>query len=222
MPKVVDRQARRREIAEALLDIVAESGTNAVTFRAVADRSGWSTGVLGHYFKNRDDLLLGGLRRASEIAAERQRAISRTMVGRQSVEAILEEELPLDRRRLALTRIFVFFYAEAATDSAVMTEIDGYLAAWRRQTARAVRAAQQLGDLDPTLDADAAAADLVALTDGLSIHAIFNQSSLERLRRGSPIREWVNRLAPGGRETGTAVSVPGRTWAIQEEDDDNG
>lgn len=206
MPKVVDHQQRRREISEALLDLVAEGGTNAVTFRAVAKRSGWSTGVLGHYFTNRDDLLLGGLRRAGEISAERQRSIGRTMVGRQAVEAILEEELPLDNRRLALTRIFVFFYGEAAVDETVMAEIDGYLTAWRRQTAKAVRAAQELGDIDPALDADEVAADLVAFADGLSIHVIFNPVLMDRLRASSPIRTWVNRLAPPSSRAHVAAS----------------
>lgn len=197
MPKVVDHKQRRNEIASALLDIVAEKGTNAVTFRAVAEKTGWSTGVLGHYFENRGDLLLGGLRRAGEIAGRRQREINSSLLGRQALEAILEEELPLDNRRLALTRIFVFFYAEAAADENIRVVVDGYLNRWRQQTETAVRAAQELGDLDPTIDAATAAIDLVALTDGLSIQAIFNPALLDRLRRSSPIREWVNRLASG-------------------------
>lgn len=197
MPKVVDHKQRRNEIAVALLDIVAEKGTSAVTFRAVAEKSGWSTGVLGHYFENRDDLLLGGLRRAGEIAGRRQREINNSLLGRQALEAILEEELPLDKRRLALTRIFIFFYAEAAADEKTRAVIDGYLSKWRDQTATAVRAAQELGDLDSDIDAASIATDLVALTDGLSIQAMFNPELLERLRRSSPIRAWVNRLAPG-------------------------
>lgn len=200
MPKVVDHQQRRNEIASALLDIVAEKGTSAVTFRAVAEKTGWSTGVLGHYFENRNDLLLGGLRRAGELAGRRQREINRSLLGRQALEAILEEELPLDNRRLALTRIFVFFYAEAAADEDTRALVDGYLGKWRQQTELAVRAAQEHGDLDGNLDAASVAMDLVALTDGLSIQAIFNPALLERLRRSSPIREWVNRLAPGPRE----------------------
>ena len=201
MPKVVDHKQRRNEIASALLDIVAEKGTSAVTFRAVAEKTGWSTGVLAHYFTNRDDLLLGGLRRAGEIAGRRQREINTSLLGRQALEAILEEELPLDNRRLALTRIFVFFYAEAAADENIRQVVDGYLSKWREQTETAVRAAQELGDLDSRIDAASVAIDLVALTDGLSIQAMFNPALLERLRRSSPIREWVNRLAPGARDS---------------------
>lgn len=206
MPKVVDHKQRRNEIASALLDIVAEKGTSAVTFRAVAEKTGWSTGVLAHYFKNRDDLLLGGLRRAGEIAGRRQREINTSLLGRQALEAILEEELPLDNRRLALTRIFVFFYAEAAADENIRHVVDGYLSKWREQTETAVRASQELGDLDSSIDAASVATDLVALTDGLSIQAMFNPALLERLRRSSPIREWVNRLAPGARDSAAPLT----------------
>ena len=134
MPRLIDHAQRRREIADALLSIVAEDGIYGVTIRAVAERAGWSTGVINHYYRNRHDLLLSGLRRAAEVAAERQRQIGRTLLGRQAVEAVLEENLPLDSRRLALSRIFVFFYAEAGVDAAVRAEIDGYLEGWRRQT----------------------------------------------------------------------------------------
>lgn len=209
MPKIVDHDQRRTEIAGTVLDIIADGGVNAATFRAVAERSGWSTGVLGHYFRDRRDLLLGALRRAGELAGDKQLEINEHLVGRQALEAVLEEELPLDNRRLALTRIFVFFYAEAATDDVARGHVDGYLRKWRYQTAIAVRAAQQSGDLDPLLDADAIATDLVALTDGLSIQAIFNDELMDRLRTSSPIREWVNRLAPAGASAHPADPAPG-------------
>lgn len=196
MPKIVDHAERRREIASTVLDIIAERGVTAATIRAVAERSGWSTGVIGHYFEDRKDLLLGALRRAGELAGTQQLEINRLLIGRQALEAILDEELPLDRRRLALTRIFVFFYAEAATDESTSAEVDTYLRRWRRQVAHAVRAAQDLGDLDASLDPDLVAMDLVALTDGLSIQAIFNADIMARIRESSPVRMWINRLAP--------------------------
>jgi len=197
MPRIVDHDERRREIADAMLEIVAELGIGAATIRAVADKSGWSTGVITHYFKSRDDLLMGGLRRAGERSAMRQREIGRTMIGRQAVEAILEENLPLDKRRLALTRIFVFFYAAAAADPVMRVEIDGYLSLWRRQTEKAIGAAQKSGDIDAALDPGETAADLVAMADGLSCHALYNEEIRMRLAGSSPIRLWVSRLAPG-------------------------
>lgn len=196
MPKIVDHEERRREIANVALDLIANAGTSAVTFRGVAEASGWSAGVIGHYFKNRHDLLFAALTRAAELSGEHQRSIANTFEGRQALEWILEEELPVDNRRLALARIFVFYYAEAGTDPAVRQEIDKYLRRWRRQTEIAVKQAQALGDLDPTLSPATVAADLVAYADGLSIQALFNDDLMSRIRKSSPIREWVDLLRP--------------------------
>ena len=109
MPRIVNHNDRRRQICDVLLDIVAESGMAGVTIRAVAERSGWSTGVIGHYFHGRQDLLLGGLRRAAEILAEHNTRVLTTLDGLQALEQILEGSVPLDSRRLALSRIFYFF-----------------------------------------------------------------------------------------------------------------
>tara|TARA_R110002020_G_scaffold18619_1_gene64749 strand:+ start:847 stop:1452 length:606 start_codon:yes stop_codon:yes gene_type:complete len=191
----VDHDGRRREIADAILRVIADQGVAGATFRVVAEASKWSTGVLSHYFRNRDDMLLEALRRAGELAGDAQKGIGASMRGRDAVLAILEEELPLDSRRIALTRIFVFFYAEAVADPAVLAEIDGYLERWRRQTEIALRAAQHEGDVDADIDPRTVAAQLVALTDGLSIHAIFNERLLAQLREGNVLRPVIERLA---------------------------
>lgn len=196
MPKIVDHAERRREIANTSLDLIANSGISAVTFRGVADASGWSVGVIGHYFTNRHDLLFAALTRAAEVSAEHQRSISRNLEGRQALEAILEESLPADSRRLALTRIFLFFYAEAVTDDAVRQEISKFLHRWRRQTEIAVKQAQALGDIDPTLTPANVAADLIAYADGLGIQALYSDELMARVLKSSPVREWVSHLRP--------------------------
>ncbi|MEP7174448.1 MAG: TetR family transcriptional regulator, partial [Aestuariivirga sp.] len=75
----MNQEERRRQICDVLLDVVAEAGISAVTIRGVAERSGWSTGVISHYFKNRQDLLLGGLRRAAEVLSEYNTRILNTL-----------------------------------------------------------------------------------------------------------------------------------------------
>ncbi len=69
MPKIVDHDERRLALADAVLALIAREGISAVTTRAVAEESGWSTGVLNHYFGSRHELLLAALRRAGDIQA---------------------------------------------------------------------------------------------------------------------------------------------------------
>ncbi|WP_050375839.1 TetR/AcrR family transcriptional regulator [Streptomyces acidiscabies] len=57
MPKFVDHDVRRREIVRATLEVLAESGTAGLSFRAVAARLGGSTTLVTHYFPHQDALL---------------------------------------------------------------------------------------------------------------------------------------------------------------------
>jgi AcrR family transcriptional regulator len=201
MPRIVNHDDRRRQICDALLDIVAELGMTGATIRAVAERSGWSTGVIGHYFQNRQDLLLGGLRRAAEILAEHNGRVLSTLSGLQALEQILEGSVPLDRRRLALSRIFFFFFVEAMTDQAVRREVETYLIGWRKSVSIAMRRAQQDGDIPANVDRREIAKDLVGLVDGLSMHALVDSDVMTRLQEQSPVRFWVRRLTtPSGAE----------------------
>lgn len=193
MPKIVDHDERRDELADAVLKIVAEIGINGVTVRAVAAEAGWSPGIITHYFGNRREMLIGGLRRASAIAGSRQQHLldraSEDPVG--SLEQILESVLPVDAPRLALSRVFLFFYAEAAADDAAKDEVAGALMRWRAAVAEVFRLGQEQGVFDSGVAAKDAAAYLVGLVDGLSIHALFDPTLLSRLPGRSPVSEWL-------------------------------
>ena len=56
MPRFVDHDVRKRDIVRATLEILAESGTGGLSFRAVAARLGGSTTLVTHYFPNQDAL----------------------------------------------------------------------------------------------------------------------------------------------------------------------
>lgn len=57
MPKQVDHDARRREIAAALWRLAAREGLEAASLSAVAAEAGVSKGRVQHYFAGRDELL---------------------------------------------------------------------------------------------------------------------------------------------------------------------
>lgn len=194
MPRIVDHSERRRQICDALLDIVSEAGITGATIRAVAERSGWSTGVIGHYFHGRQDLLLGGLRRAAEILEEHNSRVLTTLGGMQALEQILEGSVPLDGRRLALSKIFFFFFVEAMTDAQLRQEVQSYLVEWRKSVSRAIKRAQEDGDIPADVNRKALAIDLVGLVDGVSMHALIDEAVMIHLREQSPVRFWIRRL----------------------------
>ncbi len=57
MPKIVDHDARREEIAQALWRVVRRDGIRAASVRTIAAEAGWSAGAVRYYFPDQDGLL---------------------------------------------------------------------------------------------------------------------------------------------------------------------
>ncbi len=183
MPKIVDHDERRRELADVALALVAREGLAAVTTRAAAAESGWSTGVLNHYFASRGDLLLAALRRAGELQGRTYESIlDGGADARARLTAVVESVLPLDDRRLAMTRVFLFFYAEGAAAEGARGEIEGFLARWRRVVRGVLEAGCREGTFPPDLDVDAATFALLSLSDGAAFEAVLDPVTMAVVR----------------------------------------
>ena len=66
MPRHVDHEARRAAITDAVLDLVADGGTAAVNFRAIAKRLGGSTTMVTHYYRTQQELINDVAQRSAE------------------------------------------------------------------------------------------------------------------------------------------------------------
>ena len=58
MPKIVDHDARRAELAQASYRLLCERGYDGASMRQVAKAAGVSTGTLYHYFPDKSSILI--------------------------------------------------------------------------------------------------------------------------------------------------------------------
>jgi AcrR family transcriptional regulator len=183
LPKIVDHDRRREELSDVVLAIIAAKGIKAVTTRNVAAESGWSTGVISHYFRSQHDLLVGALRRAADIQGRMYKRIRSEHAAEpfECLRKLTESVLPFDDRRLAMNRIFQVFYAEAAANPDAREEVVDYLANWRRVLLRVISTAQEAGQIPADLDAEQLAIELVGLADGLAMHATLDPALTRKL-----------------------------------------
>jgi len=91
MPKVVDHEARRFDIAAALWRLVADGGIQAATIRNVAAAGGWSRSSVQHYFASKQELLGYACRQLTEQALAQVRKRHETLVGREALCAVLSD-----------------------------------------------------------------------------------------------------------------------------------
>jgi AcrR family transcriptional regulator len=119
VPKIVDHEERRRELAAAVWRVICSRGPEAVTIRDVATEAGWSSGALRHYLPTRDALLLFAFEQAAERAAARIRA-----AGDAPLAELLEQTLPLDEERRQEAVIWFAFVGIAPSHPELAASLD--------------------------------------------------------------------------------------------------
>lgn len=181
MPKVVDHAARRAEITDAVIRVVARDGCAGLSVRTVADEAGWSPGAIRHYFTSQQALIGFAMETLSERVRRRveRRGSEATDLG--GVARLLEEILPLDAPRRAESEVWLALAVSARTDprlGAVWREVHSELHGLMRSCVLVL--AQLSGrDLDVATEADR----LHALTDGLALHGTLRpRMSAARMR----------------------------------------
>ncbi|BBY26965.1 TetR/AcrR family transcriptional regulator [Mycolicibacterium sediminis] len=171
MPKIVDHDERREEILRAAIRVIDSVGLDNTTTRAIALESGYSNGVLSHYFQDKDDILQSILVKTHREFMAR---VEDSMRGKDEfgrLWAMLLQNLPLDRERRVETLMEMTFWPRAVSNPAsreFQRDAANDLLKRIRALIADVRAAGRL-DSDLT-DADVAEL-LIAVIDGLSVHA---------------------------------------------------
>ena len=172
MPKQVDHEQRRRDVAAVAADLVAAHGRRALTVRNVADAAGYSTTVVSHYFDDLSDLLRETYRLAVTRARRRVEAVLSDDPG--DLRGLIEAVLPLDAEREADWRIWLSFWSEALSSPDFADE---QRARTRSTTERIASCLRHLADrelLDPSIDIERTADRLSAMIPGIASEAIFD------------------------------------------------
>jgi AcrR family transcriptional regulator len=205
VPKRVDHEERRRQIADALLRTAAVRGLHATGMREVAAEAGVSLRLVQYYFGTKEELLLAGMQhlaaRFGERAMARIRQVKETggqASPRDVIAAILAEALPADDERRTFAVLNVAYFALALTDPALATApLVKNTNAVIDVIAAQLRAAQAADDTPARLDPDAEALSLLAMASGLSNSVLAGQSSAERAQ--AVIDYHLDRLFPASR-----------------------
>jgi AcrR family transcriptional regulator len=185
MPKRVDHEERRRQIADALLRTAAARGLHATGMREVAAEAGVSLRLVQYYFGTKEELLLSAMQHLaaqfSERGLTRIRRIKETkgaITPRDVIAAILTEAVPADDERRTFTVLYTAYFALSLTDPALaVAPLIRNSGAVIDVIAAQLRAAQAAGDTPAHLDPDLEALSLMTMSAGLGTSVLGGQSS---------------------------------------------
>jgi AcrR family transcriptional regulator len=185
VPKRVDHEERRRQIADSLVRAAAARGLHATGMREVAAEAGVSLRLVQYYFGTKEELLLAAMQRLAAQLSERVMARvkdARPPEGpaspRDIIAAILAESLPVDDERRAFHVVYLAYMALSLTDPALaISPLARNSSLVTDVVAAQLRAAQSVGDAPVDLDPELEALSLMSLSAGLATSVLAGHST---------------------------------------------
>lgn len=192
MPRVVNHDERREEIAEAAWKVIEREGLARADLRKIAREVGYTTGVITHYFRDKRELMSFAFGLLVDHSMAR---MSRASAEAGLMEA-LAQVLPLDKERRRETTVWLAMVSASLTDPELAEE----LRLRYRQAREAmlpvfgIALEQGLGE-DPEDVGD----ELLAVVDGITIDALSDPERYPPDRQLALLRRALVRLGlPAG------------------------
>jgi AcrR family transcriptional regulator len=175
MPKIVDRDQRREQLAEAAWRIIRRQGLVGVSVRSVAEEAGMSLGSLRHYFVTQSELLAFSMRLVSDRVTKRIEKIAWSGNPRTDMMAVIDEIVPLDDERLAECEVWLAFIGSALVDPALRSLSQEVHDSLYALFLHVVNAIVNMRPARIDIDAEFEAKRLHALVDGLVVHRVIRK-----------------------------------------------
>lgn len=136
MPRPVDHDERRRQIARAALKLLSSKGPEGLSMRAVARELGGSLTVVTHYYSTRRELLLDLPQQlAQDWSEDLSELEAQAATPRARLRTLLAWLLPLDRDGLQeeMARFSLLVASTDADSSEALAGFDDYVRELLRQ-----------------------------------------------------------------------------------------
>jgi AcrR family transcriptional regulator len=204
MPRVVDHEHRRHELAEAAWRAIIKYGLDGTTTRLIAKESGYSNGVLAHYFESKDEILLEALRNSHEGVDKRIREAVEKKEGFDALRTFCIEVLPVSEQSARETHLEMSMWSRALVNEELRSVQRSESSRWRRLMERLIVEAQRSGEL-VDIPSRTIAVLLSAVIDGLSIYALLYPDRFGKEELVSFLDDFFTAFRQGGADAGPAT-----------------
>ncbi|MCX2979665.1 TetR family transcriptional regulator [Halieaceae bacterium IMCC14734] len=180
MPKIVDHSERRAELSAVAAQVIAARGLEAATIREIAQASGYSKGVVEHYFDDKEQLISAALDSANHRYEVRATKATAGLQGLAALRQRILATLPMTSAERDEWKVRLVFWSLAAIQPQLRQR-------QRRRFGRAImsfeqdiKVAVQAGELSVGSDTQVQARRIVNMTTGISAAALHNPGFYSR------------------------------------------
>jgi len=181
VPKRVDHDQRRREIAAAVWRLASTNGLEDVTLRKVAAEAGVSMRLVQYYFGTRHELLVKALEILNaDTSAQVQEQIPEGATPQDVLRTVLLAMLPLDEQRRTRYLVHLAYFVRSLSDESLAGEFRDAPPLLERLVADLIGWGQAEGQVPADVDTFVEAELLLAAVDGLQTAVVLGQRSVEQ------------------------------------------
>ncbi|MCQ4043072.1 TetR/AcrR family transcriptional regulator [Streptantibioticus rubrisoli] len=201
MPKIVDPEARRRAVAEAVFRVSARDGLEHASLRSIAREAGLAIGSVRHYFRDHAELMIFAMDELARRVGERIRMHAERLLSpdpgidrRAAAQELLEEFLPLDAARHEQATLVLAFTTAARTRPELRSRVAEWDENSRAVITRVLREAHRMGSLPNDTDIPLESLRLTALIDGLTLQAVLRPDHMSPATMRRVLRRHLDTL----------------------------
>jgi len=194
MSVAVSQQERRLEVSEAAWRVIVREGLDRTSMRAIAQEMNCTTGVVTHYFRNKEALILFALGQVTERLQVLMQNALENVSGTERLVVMLSAFLPIDVQRQEILRVWVAFLGYAVGRDQLMAEHQQSAAQLREVIIQELKHLQtnQLirSDIDPEIESNA----LLAFGNGVSLDSLIQAHRLSCEQQELIIRRYIEQI----------------------------
>lgn len=188
------RDDRRVEIAKAAWQVIIREGLDRTSMRAIAQELGSSTGVVTHYFRNKEELTLFALEQVVKSTLEYMEASVQGLAGISRLEKMIFSTLPLEASDRDDWKVWIAFLGYSiGRETLVEAHQKRYeliKQVLRKELADLQAAKLVRADLDLSL----AANGLIALVDGIATRVVIDSEQFSVDQQKYLVQQHINGL----------------------------
>ncbi len=192
--KIMSYSVRRQEVAEAVWRVIVREGLDRTSMRAIAQELGSSTGVVTHYFRDKDELTLFALERVFENLFKDMKACANERQGIERLEQMIFAALPFETSGISGWQVWIAFLGYAIGRENLVQEHRkryDFLRQFICQELADLQKAKLIrDDIDLTFEANA----LIALVDGIGTGAVINHEQFHADQQRDLVRRHIKNL----------------------------
>ncbi|WP_088239745.1 TetR/AcrR family transcriptional regulator [Calothrix rhizosoleniae] len=183
---------RRIEVSEAAWKVIVREGLDRTSIRAIARELDCTTGVVTHYFRDKQELILYALDRVTEKLKQAMQEVAERPVSVDRLVEMLCAFLPLDNKRQEILKVWIAFLGYAVGRESLMLEHQTSAGQLREIIIRELEALQSAKIIRQGIDTGVEANTLLALVNGIALDSLIQKKCLNSKQQKMVIQRYFN------------------------------